>query len=267
MVEEKWFIDGDLVFIQVHTEWCLDEDKDETSKPIKQLNDEYYACMPHENLKVSKHSKIRRTLTDTSENKNESKVDYTSEEFWKDAPEDAYQYATMDPWGEKNIYWLDNGGYWYNGKHYKFGESAEHTTNFVKNEFTIVSTRRKPQLIFTKAMQEAGGLPPIGSKFIDVELSDDDEVVEAIAHDVALGRVVYKRGSTLQDSEYFGATASECKPLDNRTNEEKAVDDSSKVLKDLLGTDCGSVSLAKAVLLDNICCDKITGVTWSGNNE
>ena len=61
-------------------------------------------------------------------------------------------------------------------------------------------------------MSDTGELPPIGSKFIDVELNLDEEV-EAIAHDINLGRVIYKLGSTLQDSEYFGAIASECKPL------------------------------------------------------
>ena len=71
----------------------------------------------------------------------------------------------------------------------------------------------EPTPAYTQEMADNGVLPPIGSKFIDVELSDDDEVVEAIAHDIELGRVIYKRGSTLQDSEYFGAVACECKPL------------------------------------------------------
>ncbi|MBL4941149.1 MAG: hypothetical protein JKY81_05730 [Colwellia sp.] len=64
---------------------------------------------------------------------------------------------------------------------------------------------------FTQEMSEDKKLPPIGSWFIDIELSD--EPVLSIAHDLPLKRVVYKRGSSLIDSEYFGAIASECKPI------------------------------------------------------
>ncbi|PHS02451.1 MAG: hypothetical protein COA78_21255 [Blastopirellula sp.] len=72
---------------------------------------------------------------------------------------------------------------------------------------------------FTQEMSEDKKLPPIGSWFIDIELSD--EPVLSIAHDLPLKRVVYKRGSSLIDSEYFGAIASECKPLP--TKKQKAI--------------------------------------------
>ena len=70
----------------------------------------------------------------------------------------------------------------------------------------------KQNPIYTQKMCDNGELPPIGSMFIDIEL-DNKEQVEAMAHDLEFGRVIYKRGSTLQDSEYFGAQAHECKPI------------------------------------------------------
>ena len=70
----------------------------------------------------------------------------------------------------------------------------------------------KQNPIYTQKMCDNGELPPIGSMFIDIEL-DNEEQVEAMAHDLEFGRVIYKRGSTLQDSEYFGAQAHECKPI------------------------------------------------------
>ncbi|HHZ68863.1 MAG TPA: hypothetical protein EYN54_00950 [Methylococcaceae bacterium] len=76
-------------------------------------------------------------------------------------------------------------------------------------------------------MADNGELPPIGSEFIDMGLNDigDNTTVLAIAHDLKLERVVYRRGSNLDDSEYFGAVAHECKPIDTRTDKEKAIDD------------------------------------------
>ena len=86
--------------------------------------------------------------------------------------------------------------------------------------------RPQPKPVYTQEMCDNGELPPIGSEFIDVELNDvgDNTTVLAIAHDLKLKRVVYRRGRNLDDSEYFGAVAHECKPIDTRTDKEKAID-------------------------------------------
>ena len=97
-----------------------------------------------------------------------------------------------------------------------------------------VFIREVTKPIFTQAMCDAGELPPVGSLFVDVELNDigDNTPVLAIAHDLPLKRVVYKRGDTLIDSEYFGAVAHECKPIDTRTEDDKAFDKHWDSLKD-----------------------------------
>ena len=115
-----------------------------------------------------------------------------------------------------------------------------------------------PKPVFTQAMADAGELPPIGSLFIDVELNDTDDntAVLAIAHDLPLKRVVYKRGETLQDTEYFGAVAHECKPIDQRTDREKLFDQINSVPRIYID-DANK-------LVDDIISGKIHGVEWVG---
>jgi hypothetical protein len=73
----------------------------------------------------------------------------------------------------------------------------------------IPEPRPKP-LTYTQAMSDNGVLPSVGMMFIDVEYNVDKPVL-AIAHDLPMNRVVYK--SDNDDPEYFGAIASECRPL------------------------------------------------------
>lgn len=146
----------------------------------------------------------------------EAKVDYKSEEFWKDAPKGVKNYATMEPWGEEHIYWLDDDGYWFEEKYYKFGVFTESTANFVKDEFTIVATRPKPSPVFTKAMSDAGEQIKQGMLF----QCKSGEVAELLLPIDESGM-----GVAMFDGEYCIMCQSGILPIDTSTDKEKAIDD------------------------------------------
>ena len=82
------------------------------------------------------------------------------------------------------------------------------------------SEKSKP--IFTQAMADAGELPPVGSLFIDIEYNENKQVL-ALAHH--LGKVVYAADyDDVSQVDYFHADQDECKPIDMRTEREKAID-------------------------------------------
>ncbi|MBP6517881.1 hypothetical protein [Shewanella sp.] len=76
--------------------------------------------------------------------------------------------------------------------------------------------------IFTQAMADAGELPPVGSLFIDIEYNESKQVL-ALAHH--LGKVVYAADyDDVSQVDYFHADQDECKPIDMRTEIDKAID-------------------------------------------
>ena len=125
---------------------------------------------------------------------------------WDNAPEGATHY-----WGRSNSFYKFSNF----GDDFVFcvdqWDSCSDIECF-RDDALIQRPAKKEPNIYTQEMSDNGELPPIGSMFIDIEL-DNEEQVEAMAHDLEFGRVIYKRGSTLQDSEYFGAQAHECKPI------------------------------------------------------
>lgn len=202
----------------------------------------------------------------------ETKVDYTSQEFWKDAPEGVYKYATMDPWGEENIYWLDDNGYWFEGECYAFGVSTDSTTNFVLDEFTIVATRPKPSPVFTKAMSDAGELPKVGMEVIvSDEYSDvwGDSLhlvgcpVQVMATFDGLGIELGKNIPMVSVSNKGGSSAcfraDMCMPIDTRTDKEKAFDDLFKIINDTPF----DPKEQSALMLERIVNGKVHGVTFN----
>ena len=91
--------------------------------------------------------------------------------------------------------------------------TVEEFKNYHANYTAINDDMQPVSPIYTQTMKDNGELPPVGSRFIDVELGDNGTEVEAIAHDLPLKRVVYKSASALEDCEYFGATIDECKVI------------------------------------------------------
>jgi hypothetical protein len=108
-----------------------------------------------------------------------------------------YQYCQ----GDNNKYSMEENGYDY----------EDFCSEDVRVAFIDCKVSDKTQtLTYTQAMADKGELPSVGMMFIDVEYNVNKPVL-AIAHDLPMKRVVYK--SDNDDPEYFGAIASECKPI------------------------------------------------------
>jgi hypothetical protein len=108
----------------------------------------------------------------------ENKVDYTSVEFWKDAPEWATEYAQYVIIGvlDKARYWLCDDGFYVVGEKVKelivFGEEGQddegdNYRNHKKEDFHVISTRPTQPPVFTQEMADNGVLPSVG---MEVEL-------------------------------------------------------------------------------------------------
>ena len=142
----------------------------------------------------------------------ESKVDYTSEEFWKDAPEGAthvdvcgcfFKIATV---GCNDMMILK--GAWVH-------------VAVVQNEVDKLTPRPKPQPIFTKAMQEAGELPSVGMECLIMYSSSNYKGTITYMGD---GVGVYR--SKDNNKEYtFALVSVKFRSLDTRTDKEKAFDE------------------------------------------
>ena len=103
----------------------------------------------------------------------ESEVDYTSEEFWKDAPEWATDFASYAIIGQldRYRYWLGDNGFCIVGDESVgidlYGATSRDSdgdiaTNHKRCAFHIWASRPKPQPVFTQAMADAGELPSVG---------------------------------------------------------------------------------------------------------
>ena len=103
-----------------------------------------------------------------------------------------------------------------------FGESCTYSSYkdiyfSSKPTFNIIEPD-KP--VFTQAMADNGELPPVGSKAI-CEYCDGVELL-IVAHDL-----LHEDGAfalVCDDSGYWGAEARRWKPIDQRTDKEKAID-------------------------------------------
>lgn len=187
----------------------------------------------------------------------ESKVDYTSKEFWKDAPEgknylityksgvvaQVYNYFTAKPE-------IVDGYYRIAGESVGYGASSWE-----------VFERPKPQPIFTKAMQEAGEFPSVGMECMvyNAELMNP-EYEKAVIDFIGSHIVVYSSESCTERT--CNLELVKFKPIDTRTDKEKAIDD----LRNADDSVCNDIEWHKN-FLQLIIDGKIHGVTWSGNNE
>jgi len=161
-------------------------------------------------------------------------------ELWKDAPEGATDYRER-----VGDFYKFSGGklYWWLGEERSWEPSI---CEFLKLELTP----RPEPLIYTKAMHDAGELPPIGSKAV-CDYDGFEHLI--IAHDLFHPDEPYALVSDI--SGYWGAEASKWSTIDTRSDTEKASDDLDK-----LGYNCN------ASLINSIKAGKIHGVTWSGGD-
>ena len=160
----------------------------------------------------------------------ESKVDYTSEEFWKDAPEGAthvdvcgcfFKIATV---GCNDMMILK--GAWVH-------------VAVVQNEVDKLTPRPKPQPkesnmkpVFTQEMSDNGELPPIGSECLVIgekEIDDEYHECEIIAHRNVSGDVFVAvfmiKNYNGKPYYYTHCSHQYFKPIDTRTDKEKAIDE------------------------------------------
>lgn len=145
----------------------------------------------------------------------ESKVDYTSEEFWKDAPEGALEHAQMEPWVDKLDYWLDSKGYWLAGEYYVFGLDVRDGVNFTRQEFTNITPRpvtkqTQPKPVYTQAMYDKGEFPSVGSMVIIEDTTGDcwSDAAHLVATEVRVMSVFKGLGKDIGGKEIMMVSVS-----------------------------------------------------------
>ena len=142
----------------------------------------------------------------------ESKVDYKSEEFWKDAPEWAKELGTKN--GVMN-YWMDDVSYQLclHDKNARVFFSNYDSSD--KLSFLNVATRPQPKPVYTQEMADKGELPSVGMEVL----------VRGCKRVILLGPD--SDGDYVTTNEhgaYDFDSADQLKPIDTRTKKEKAID-------------------------------------------
>lgn len=155
----------------------------------------------------------------------ESKVDYKSEEFWKDAPEGATHYGEEDSEFNHGFYKvIDNSApLYHDGSDWL---ECEETQSLIP--------RPQPKPVYTQAMYDKGELPSVGmfimvddcngcGMYIDVEVMYCSDSI-----------CVINDGN---NDHSFCPHSFRISPIDNRTEKEKAIDD----MHDKLGVSIDSL--------------------------
>ena len=147
---------------------------------FEQFNTLVQECMTNFGISSIKHLAIWQAGLNESR---ESKVDYTSEEFWKDAPEGTTHYLPLN--GCFSECWVKN----LNSLNYDFMPIVkgrindwENSVSIIKGELDGLVERPKPQPkesnikpVFTQEMSDNGELPSVGMEYRDgVVLVDMD---------------------------------------------------------------------------------------------
>ncbi len=152
----------------------------------------------------------------------EKQVDYTSEEFWKDAPEWANKIGTKS--GVVN-YWMDDNSYQLcRSNHERVFFSNCYSSK--KSSFLFLATRPQPKPVkpvYTKAMADNGELPSVGMECVAVYGKGEEKVTVAHVNDKGQFACIDDRGDYF--IHYPNEDAEETfEPIDTRTSKEKAID-------------------------------------------
>tara|TARA_R110000764_G_scaffold10764_4_gene32836 strand:- start:615 stop:1472 length:858 start_codon:yes stop_codon:yes gene_type:complete len=172
--------------------------------------------------------------------KKESEVDYTSEEFWKDAPEGATHYWS---WSQ-SFYKLSDydEDFVFNNDSWElcsdiscFGsdglfEYPQSTPTETPEEKEALDSIVNKPLVYTQEMADNGELPPYGLLVqLRRDYGDDDQFYN--------GRLISEdRGVIWFDDDKYGGCLHSLnevtlQPIDQRTEKEKAIDSIVKTLK------------------------------------
>jgi len=184
----------------------------------------------------------------------------TNEIDWTKAPEGATHYAKVD--GEI-VYYKTNGDQIFGCHDTEWVHDSSskcwlmNNTHKIPEPSTLCGTSSKPlQPVFSKAMQDNNELPPVGSKAI-CEYQDGVELL-IVAHDLLNEDGAF--ALVCDSTGYWGAEARRWKPIDTRTDKEKAIDNL------MFFGDQGQDSEAANFNLEAIIAGKITGVKWTGKS-
>ena len=107
--------------------------------------------------------------------------------------------------------------------------------------------------LYTKQIQEAGELPPVGSEAVCCYTNETHKI---IAHDLFHEDGHY--ALVCDDTGYWGAEACRWSPIDTRTDKEKAIEDFNDGYN---GLTVKASELALKLIIDG----KIHGVTFTGS--
>ena len=165
----------------------------------------------------------------------ESKVDHTSREFWKDAPEGKNYLITYKSGVVAQVYnyfsakpKIIDGYYRIAGESVGYGTSSWEV--FERPKPQPKESNMKP--VFTQAMSDNGELPPIGSKCLVIgekEIDDEYHECEIIAHRNVSGDVFVAvfmiKNYNGKPYYYTHCSHQYFKPIDTRTDKEKAIDE------------------------------------------
>lgn len=171
---------------------------------------------------------------------------------WSKAPEGATHYdisSDVYPWIKED----DNGNkFWHHNEWVKYSKSISEAEGCI--------AKPKPQPVYTQAMCDAGELPQVGMECMVKRFHEQDNLFQPcfiVGKNKQGDYLVFERGGKL-DQHNIANGVWEFKPIDQRTNKEKAIDDINKYIKGTNG-----LVLAKNVF-SYIEENKIHGVKWVG---
>lgn len=167
----------------------------------------------------------------------ETKVDYTSEEFWKGAPEGATHYMpTSEMFCEAWIKGVSDNSYAYIiiGDDNQDWDVATFSRPKVAMSFLVKRPRPKPLPVFTKAMSDAGELPQVGMECMYKDSHTGKYILVEVMYISEWAIVIRQVGEGYGKDVEIAKHISDVKlePVDTRTDKEKAYDKMRESLED-----------------------------------
>tara|TARA_R110002096_G_scaffold310654_2_gene505189 strand:- start:1954 stop:2823 length:870 start_codon:yes stop_codon:yes gene_type:complete len=169
--------------------------------------------------------------------KKESEVDYTSEEFWKDAPEGATHYWS---WSQSFYKFSDyDEDFVFNNDSWElcsdiscFGsdglfEYPQSTPTETPEEKEALDSIVNKPLVYTQEMADNGELPSVGMECMAKRFHESDNglmISFIIGTNKELDYMVFERGNKLEQHHIVNGVW-EFSPIDTRTKKEKAIDE------------------------------------------